>query len=193
MPTSLPNSLQGEKIAVLVANGFNERDLTSAQKILQECGAYLRVISMDNGLVNSWNGTSWGLNFAADSPLNEALAADFSMLLVPGGRRSVDKLKLTAHTRRFINGFLNAGKPLAMLGDAVELLIHIEMVDGRTVSAPEEIQREIMLADGKYSSEPYSVDGNLMTGAPVCEESHDAFIQAMVAHFMSAVDVDQAA
>ena len=105
MQTPLSNSLQGAKIAILVANGFNEQDLTSAQRILQGYGAYLRVISMDNGLVNSWNGTGWGLNFAADKMLNEALAADFSMLMVPGGRRSVDKLKLTAHTRRFINGF----------------------------------------------------------------------------------------
>lgn len=197
MPTSLsnvlsPNALQGQKIAVLVANGFNELDLTAAQKCLQGYGAYLRVISMDGGLVNSWNGTGWGLNFAADSVLNEALAADYSMLLVPGGRRSIDKLKLTAHTRRFVNGFLGANKPLAMSGDAVELLMHIEMMDGRTVCAPDAIERDIMLADGTYSSDLYSIDGNLMTGDPT-EESHDEFIQAVAAHFAPAEDVEQAA
>lgn len=196
MPTSLsnalPNSLQGQKIAVLVANGFNERDLTAAQRILQGYGAYLRVISMDQGLVNSWNGTSWGLNFAADSMLNEALAADFSMLLVPGGRRSVDKLKLTAHTRRFVNGFLDAEKPLVMCGEAVELLMHIEKMDGRTVSASEELAADIARADGKYSSELYSIDGNLMTGNP-SEESCEEFVHAVAAHFAPSAEIEQQA
>jgi len=185
-------ALQGEKIAVLVANGFCEQDLTVAQRVLQGCGAHICVISMDHGLVNSWNGKNWGLNFAADHMLNEALAADFSMVLVPGGRRSVDKLKLTAHTRRFINGFLNSRKSLALLGEAVELLIHIEKMDGRTVSAPESLERDVVLADGVYSSDLYSIDKNLMTGHPV-DQNIEEFVQAMAAHFALNVNVDQAA
>ena len=65
-------SFAGEKIAILVANGFNEADLTQIQRILQAKGANTRIIGMDNGLVNSWTGDAWGHHFATDqlfSPL----------------------------------------------------------------------------------------------------------------------------
>ncbi len=114
--------LLGEKLAVLVASGFCENDLTAVQRVLQPLGVTMRIISVDNGLVSSWNGDGWGLNFAADSALNSALAADFSMLVVPGGQRSVDKLQLTAHTKRFIGGFIDSGKPVVAVGEALELL-----------------------------------------------------------------------
>lgn len=91
----------GDKIAILVANGFTEQDLTHTQRALQAQGANTRIIGMDNGLVNSWTGDAWGHHFAADCALNMALAADYDMLIIPGGRRSIEKLKLTAHTRRF--------------------------------------------------------------------------------------------
>lgn len=189
-----PNALQGEKIAVLVANGFNEQDLTYAQKIVQGCGGYIRVISMDSGLVNSWNGGSWGLNFAADGMLNEALAVDFSMLMIPGGRRSVDKLKLTAHTRRFINGFLTADKPLAMIDESVEILSHFGMMEGYALSAPAEMESDIIMAGGTYSADAYTIDRNLMTGsAGEGEGAYEAFIEAVVSHFAPEQAMDQAA
>lgn len=191
MSNAMPNALQGEKIAVLVANGFQEQDLTSAQKYMQSYGGYLKVISMDNGLVNSWNGTSWGLNFAADSMLNEALAVDYSMLLVPGGRRSVDKLKLTAHTRRFVNGFLDTGKPLALFGEAVELLAHIDKMEGRAVSAQAEFESEVIMKGGTYSSDLYTVDGHLMTATP-SDDSYEEVIHAVASHFAPNT-IDQAA
>lgn len=174
--------LYSEKIAVLVANGFNEQDMTTAQKALVAAGANVRVIAMDGGLVNSWNGTSWGLHFAADAMLNTALAADFSMLVVPGGQRSLDKLKLTAHTRRFINGFLDAGKPLALLGDAVDLLAFINKASGRSVAAPEAVQQAMTNAGAACAAEAFVIDENLMTTTGAAAD-RDACAQAMVQHF----------
>jgi len=192
MQKSSFRSLQGEKIAVLVANGFNERDLTEVQRVLQEYGAHIRIISMDGGLVNSWNGTSWGLNFAADSMLNEALAVDYSMLLVPGGRRSADKLKLTAHTRRFVNGFLDADKPLALCGEVVELLAHIEKIAGRRVSVADEYKEEAERAGAICDEGAFVVDANLLSfnGS---EEAHADFAQEVVAHFAGAENEQQQA
>jgi protease I len=157
--------LLGEKIAVLVANGFEEKDLTELQRALLPYGATMRIISMDHGLVNSWNEGGWGLNFAADSALSAALAADFSMLVVPGGRRSIEKLKLTAHTRRFLNGFLDFRKPIVMFGDAVELLGFTEKAAGRTVTGPESAREALNKAGAVWKEEAFVIDGQLMTTA----------------------------
>jgi len=138
--------LLGQKIAVLVANGFSEKDLTLTQKALMQSGAQMRVVSMDPGLVNSWGDESevgnWGLNFASDQVLNQALAADYDMLMIPGGQRSVEKLKLTAHTRRFIGGFVDAGKPVALYGEGLHLLLFAERAGGLSVCGPEALREK---------------------------------------------------
>lgn len=185
--------LLAEKVAVLVANGFNEQDMTAAQRALVAAGANVRIIAMDNGLVNSWNGESWGLHFAADGMLNAALAADFSMLVIPGGHRSMEKLKLTAHTRRFISGFLDADKPLALFGDAIDLLIHTNKISGRHVTAPENLKTAAKNAGAKVAETPSTIDQNLMTGNGEAA-ARDAFAKEMVAHFIASMGmVTQAA
>jgi len=116
--------LTGTKIAILVANGFEQNDFTQSQRALLAAGATLKVISPDQGLVNGWEGASWGHHFAVDQTLSTALGADFDMLIVPGGERSLNKLKTTAHTKRLISSVMNANKPIVMFGTASELLEH---------------------------------------------------------------------
>jgi putative intracellular protease/amidase len=175
--------LSHEKIAILVANGFNEQEMTAAQKCLQKQGAHTRLISMDHGLVNSWTGAAWGHHFAADFVLSSSLAADFSMLLIPGGRRSVEKLKLTAHTQRFIGGFLNAGKPLALMGDAVELLLTNAGARGRAVCGPEYMEQPVKAAGLAWHERDVVADDNLLTCRVVPEEILEQAAEAICNHF----------
>lgn len=116
--------LSGVKIAILVANGFEEADMTATQRAMVAAGANARIVSSEPGLVNSWTGQAWGHHFAIDAALNNALGADFAMLVIPGGQRSADKLKLTAHTKRFIGSFMAAQKPVAIWGSAAQIMEH---------------------------------------------------------------------
>ncbi len=174
-------SLAGIKVAVLVSNGFCEEDLTETQRLLLSRGATFKVISLDHGVVNSWRGQSWGHHFAVDSPLSSALAADYSMLVLPGGRRSIDKLKLTAHTRRFIGGFMAASKPVAVCGRALQLMIFADQVKGMTVSGPEDIREDAVRAGAQWSEEISIVHKNLLTGRT--DETRQEFIQEIADHF----------
>jgi len=116
--------LPGTKIAILVANGFDQHDFSEVQKALNGASAIVKVISPDQGLVNGWEGKGWGHHFPVDQALSTALGADYDMLVIPGGSRSMEKLKTTAHTKRFVNSFINAEKPVAMMCDAVDLLTY---------------------------------------------------------------------
>lgn len=180
----------GDKIAILVANGFTEQDLTHTQRALQAKGANTRIIGMDNGLVNSWTGDAWGHHFAADCALNTALAADYDMLIIPGGRRSVEKLKLTAHTRRFLGGFMDAGKPVAIFDDAVELLTFAERAEGRTIAVTEPSRENVSDAGAICSEEKIAIDGNLITGY---DDDVNVFIEAVIDHFTATSDMKEAA
>ncbi len=185
-------ALLGRKLAVLVANGFCEKDLTEMQRALQKTGANVRIVGMDQALVASWNETGWGLNFAADQMLNAALAAEYDLLVIPGGQKSIDKLKLTAHTRRFIGGFLDMRKPVVAFDEAVELLVFAERVSGRTISGPASLQAQVEQAGGTWSGEVWTQDSMLMTGGAAAGSRED-YVAEAVAFLTSAMAVDKAA
>lgn len=145
--------LLGQKIAILVANGFDETDMTHAQRKLAALGASLKIISTENGLVNSWTGTSWGHHFPTDGNVSSMLAADFDGLYVPGGKKSVDKLKDNAHVRRIMRGFFDAGKPMMLMGCAVEILASAERATGCTVTGDAASEKIMTDAGAIWASE----------------------------------------
>jgi protease I len=156
--------VSGQRAAILVASGFDEDDMTQSQRALQSLGIQCRLISMDPGLINSWKQQAWGLNFAADAVLSASLAADFDILVIPSGARSIEKLMLTAHTRRFVGGFMDAQKPVIAFDDAVRLIAFAQKIAGLNVCAPDSARAEIELAGGTCVAAPFVQSGNLLTG-----------------------------
>lgn len=146
-----------------MANGFNEAEFLMIQKAMIDQGASLRIISTDSGLVNGWDGKGWGHNFAVDAPLNTALGIDYDAVIIPGGQRSLDKLKLTAHSRRFIGSFIAAIKPVFCMGEAIQLLAQTDHVAGKTVSGPES-KKAMAETAGATWADDLTIDGTVMTG-----------------------------
>ena len=184
--------MTGLRVAVLVANGFDEGDLLAVQRLLVELGATMRIVSTAQGLVNGWDGQGWGHNFAVDEQINTALGADFDRLVIPGGQRSFDKLKLTAHTKRFISSFMAAMKPVAVIGDALQIMGVTEQLAGRTVAGPQDFQAEAEKAGAVWSGDPVQVDGNLLTGVSG-EQGRGALTEALTAFLVQDNQLTQAA
>ncbi len=174
--------LFGIKIALLVANGFCEQDMTETQRALAEAGANPRIVSPEQGLVNGWTGTAWGHHFAVDSILSTALGADFDMLVIPGGQRSHDKLKLTAHTRRFVSSFMAARKPVAVFDDALNIMIATGNVRGRMFNGPAALEAQLVAEGGEWAAESQCQDDNVISGE-TNKDNRAAFVRAVIAFF----------
>ncbi|MBU0724923.1 MAG: DJ-1/PfpI family protein [Alphaproteobacteria bacterium] len=157
------NNLAGRKIAILVASGFEEVQMTDPQKTLIAAGAQTKVISRENGLVNGWHEDSWGHFFPIDADLSQTLAIDFDALLIPGGARSIAKLSEDPHAKRIVKAFLKGNQPVAAIGDATSLLATADEFAGRTVTGSEQSKATVDAKGGVWSDEPIVVDGMLIT------------------------------
>lgn len=104
-------------IAILIANGCDEITFTTLQKVMVKQGYKTQVVSSESAVVNGWTGQGWGCFFPVDAQLNQALAADYDALIVPGGDRSLEKLMKTAHTRRIFESFVRSEKPVMVCGN----------------------------------------------------------------------------
>lgn len=175
------------KVAMLVASGFNQQDMTQAQRALLDAGANVRIISPDNGLVNGWEGATWGHNFAVDSHISKALGADFGILVIPGGQRSVDKLKLTAHTKRFVGSFFAANKPVVVMNEGVAALCAAEVIQARTVNGPEALA-DFCMDHGAIWSDDFPCEDKNMISGECTDENRAEFIGDMVAFLTESTD-----
>ena len=187
----MDNTLAGKTIAILVSNGFEEAEMTEPQRALIKTGATLRTISTETGLVNGWHGKSWGHYFPVDKQLGEALGADFDMLLLPGGERSVAKLQNSAHTRRIVGHFLDAGKPIAAIDHGIQLLAIPGKLRGRMLAAREAYREDLVAAGGKISEDALVIDD--ITVSALGQDQLVEFVDAVVKLFTDVATVRKAA
>ena len=184
-------SLSGKKLLILVSNGVDEAVMSTVQREMLKTGATIKTVSTESGLVNSWNGTNWGLYFPVDQQIGQTLGSDFDALIVPSGIRSVQKLGANPHSERIISSMIAARKPMAFIGDAVELLAKIELAKGWRVGGPERSEKTMIDAGAEWMAEAQDVVHNaLLTGTAA---NMQAFIDTMVAHIAGIEEVKAAA
>ncbi|MBM3559104.1 MAG: peptidase C56 [Alphaproteobacteria bacterium] len=168
-------------VALLVAPGFAETQFTDAQKALLGGGGKVRVVTTEGSLVQGWHEEAWGHHFMADAVLADVLASDYAGLIVPGGVRSIDALLESPHARRVVKAFVDTGKPVLMIGEALALLVRAEVAATRRVAAPAGLADVVAQAGGTVEGEVLTRDDNLLTvgGNDGAREAIGAFIDTL--------------
>jgi protease I len=161
----IENELAGPSIAILVANGFDENQVTAVQRTLTNASVKFKIVAPEQGLVNGWQDNAWGHYFTVDEMIANAMGSDYDFLFLIGGERGVAKLKTNPHTRRIVNHFLEAEKPIAAIGAGVELLTLSPKSAALSVSAPEACATALTAAQIERVVEDLTVDRNVLTGA----------------------------
>ncbi len=156
-------TLASKNIAILAANGFDEKHMTAMQRALTKAKAPHKIVAPEQGLVNGWQDNAWGHYFTVDAPISTALGSDYDALVIVGGERGIAKLKANPHARRIINHFLEADKPIAAIGAGVSLLALSGKSAGRTVSANSAFEAELKAANIEISAEAQVSNGSILS------------------------------
>ena len=173
--------LSGLKIAILVADGFEQVELTEPQQALERAGARTQIVSPAQGKVKGWNHTEWGDQLAVDMPLDRANPGDYDALLLPGGVMNPDKLRMNQTAVRFVRAFFDAGKPVAAICHGPWTLIEAGVVGGRTMTSYPSIQTDLKNAGAHWVDQEVVVDNGLVTSRK--PEDIPAFNRKMIEEF----------
>ena len=73
----MANDLSGKRIAIVVANGFEQIEMTDPREALENAGAETDLISIEDGEVKGWEHTAWGDAFPVDVPIEDADPDDY--------------------------------------------------------------------------------------------------------------------
>lgn len=177
----MDNVLKGKRVAVLVANGFEQVELTDPKSALEKAGAIAQIISPEPMMVKGWKHTEWGDEFLVDVALNQAVAEEYDALLLPGGVMNPDKLRMDPLAVNFVQHFHRSNKPIAAICHGPWTLIDAQAVKGRNMTSWPSIKMDLTNAGATWQDEKVVVDEKLVTSRK--PDDIPAFNEAMIKIF----------
>jgi protease I len=156
-------SLTNKKVAILIADGFEQSEYERPKKALDDAGAKTVTVSLKSGTVRGWAEKNWGQEVQVDLTIDIARADDFDALLLPGGVMNPDTLRGSEEAIQFIGGFVEAGKPIAAICHGPWTLINARGVAGRKLTSYHTIRVDLENAGAEWVDESVVVDNGLVT------------------------------
>jgi protease I len=157
---SSSTGLAGKRVAVLVEDEFEDRELTGPVDGLRAAGATVVIVGPTAG--SEYRGKRNGTVVAADVAAGAARAKEFDALVIPGGH-APDKMRMRHAMVDLARDMMQAGKPVAAICHGPSVLISAIALKGRTLTCWPSIAIDVKNAGGMYVDKPVVIDGNLIT------------------------------
>jgi protease I len=151
--------LQGKRIAVLVADLYQEMEVWYPLLRFREDGAETVAIGAEAGRSYA---SKKGYPVVADKSFDEVSAADFDALIVPGGW-APGTLRQDPRVLKLVREMDQAGEVVAAICHAGWVLCSADILRGRKATCFKAIKDDLIHAGAKYVDEEVVVDGNLIT------------------------------
>jgi protease I len=157
------SSLEGMRVAILVAEGVEDLEYWVTAMRLREAGATVTAVGMTLDEVRGKN----GLAVRADRLATDVDAGDVDALVIPGGW-APDKLRRYAAVTELVRTVHAAGKPIGIIchGGLVAISAGIVGRD-RPTTGSLGIKDDLVNAGGRWVDEPSFRDGTLVWGRVV--------------------------
>jgi protease I len=159
----MSNKLSGKRIAILVADGFEQVEMTKPREALETAGAQTEIISPIPGEVQGWNHFEKADKFAVQKTLGDANPADYDGLLLPGGVANPDQLRMKPEAVDFVKSFFRDHKPVAAICHGPWLLAEADVIRGRTVTSWPSIRTDLRNAGAEWVDQAVVEDSGLVT------------------------------
>ena len=88
---------------------------------------------------------------------------EYDLLVIPGGVKALEKLRLEPKAVDFAKNWVNAGKMTFVVCNGTQLLITADVLKGRICSGYYSIEADIKNAGAEYHRGPVCVDGNIIS------------------------------
>jgi len=152
-----------KRVAILTESGFEEVELTSPKKAMENAGMKVDIVSSERGKVKAWDHDHWSIELPVDVNLSEANMEDYDALMIPGGVINPDKMRVNPDYVNFAKEFLQSDKPVGAICHGPQLLIETGELEGRKMTSYPSIKTDLMNAGVNWVDQEVVVDHGLVT------------------------------
>ena len=173
--------LNGKRIAFLATDMVEQVELTEPWRAVEQAGATPELISLEEGEIQGFNHYDKADKFPVDRTVDDASVGDYDALVLPGGVGNPDTLRTNDSAVSFVKGFVDAGKPVAVICHGPWTLVEADAVRGRTITSWPSLKTDITNAGGNWVDEEVVVDNGLTSSRK--PDDLPAFCSAFVQEF----------
>lgn len=155
--------IEGRRVAILVADGFEESELFSPRDALEQVGATVEIVSLERGEVQGFQHMEKSKTAPVDRTIDEVAASDYDALMIPGGLFNPDHLRGDDRVIGFVQDFFSQKKPVAAICHGPQVLMTADVVKGRTMTAFATVQPDLEKAGAIVKDQEVVVDEGLVT------------------------------
>lgn len=172
-------TLQGKRIAVIAADGFEEIELTGPVWYFKQLGARVDIVAPKFNPAPARYGLSYpemskthimAIQYLQpvgwikfDRTADQVKVSDYDAVFIPGGAWNPDNLRYDKDVIKFIQDFNKSGKLIAAICHAPVVLASADILKGKKLTGYWNIQVDLKNAGGTVTDEPVVVDGNIIT------------------------------
>jgi protease I len=182
--------LSGKKVAILVADMFEQVELVEPRKALDEAGATSEIVSINEDQVQGFNHYDKADSVPVDRHVDNVSADEYDALLLPGGVGNPDNLRQDENAVAFVRAFVEQGKPVAAICHAPWTLIEADVVRGRRLTSYSSMKTDLRNAGAEWVDEEVVVDEGLVTSRK--PDDIPAFNEKMLEEFAEGRHSEQA-
>lgn len=187
--TALPDA----KVLIVATSGFEEWELFGPLEILRKQGALVKLASLDLKPIQATVQDDPGKTIRPDLTIDDARVDDFDALILPGGVRNPDQLRMHRNVIDLIRGFAKAGKPVGAICHGPWLLVEADLLRGRRATSWPSIRTDLKNAGANVVDETAVTDGNIVTSRnPDDVEAFTDAVAALIEKAPTAASADQA-
>ena len=170
--------ISNARVLIVATDGFEEWELFGPRQILQERGAEVVLASLKRDPIQATIHDDPGKTIRPDLVIDEANADDFDAMVLPGGVRNPDQLRLHGNVIALIRAFAEQGKPVGAICHGPWLLVEADLLRGRTATSWPSIRTDLRNAGANVVDEAAVTDGNIVTSRK--PDDVEAFTNALI-------------
>lgn len=147
-----------KKVAVLLADGFEEIEALTAVDLLRRAQIYVDTVSItEEYMVHG----AHGINIQTEDLFDEVNFAEFDMIVLPGGMPGTENLEKHEGIRRVIMDFYETGKYIGAICAAPSILGGLGLLKGRRAACYPSVEDK--LSGAVIQKVPVIQDGTVIT------------------------------
>ena len=167
-------SIADARILIIATDGFEDSELLEPRRRLIERGARVTLASPERGEIEG----DGGARAIPDCAIAEVAESDYDMLILPGGTKNPDALRMDESAVGLVRAFARAGKPVGAICHGPWLLVEADVIHGRTVTGWPSIRTDLRNAGAEVIDQEVAIDGNIVTSRK--PEDIPAFTEALI-------------
>ncbi len=163
-------------VAVLIADGFEDSELSVPVERMVEAGHLVRLIGLE--AEQELTGVKGRVKAVTDGAVRDHRADEFDLLLIPGGK-SPAALREDGAVIEFVQTFCRMGRPVAAICHGPQLLIAAGEGKGRRLTGAPDVQQELREFGAEAVDQELVRDGAFITSRG--PQDLEAFCAAVLA------------